>query len=128
MFLYDFGAGLKEADPLQRPPPLTTTSKAVGLGSGWGPGVGTGRGVAARPEGTSPRWRFPDPGVPAGGQPEARAGARGEDHGVQCGAGPRAGAGQCLLSGGRASPPAAPEVSPSPGGRVRRAGPGGGRP
>lgn len=28
--LYDFGAGLKEADPLQRPPPqLTATSKAV---------------------------------------------------------------------------------------------------
>ncbi|XP_059754515.1 laminin subunit alpha-5 isoform X2 [Balaenoptera ricei] len=29
VFLYDFGAGLKEADPLQRPPPLTTTSKAI---------------------------------------------------------------------------------------------------
>eukprot|EP00069_Balaena_mysticetus_P009618 bmy_20338T0 len=29
VFLYDFGAGLKEADPLQRPPPLTATSKAI---------------------------------------------------------------------------------------------------
>ena len=34
VLLYDFGAGLKEANPLQQPPPqLTATSKAVRLGS-----------------------------------------------------------------------------------------------
>ena len=34
VLLYDFGADLKEADPLQQPPPqLTATSKAVRLGS-----------------------------------------------------------------------------------------------
>lgn len=54
--------------------------------------------------------RLPGPGVPAAEQPKARAGARGEGHGIQRGGGQHAGAGRCLLPGGGAAHPATPEV------------------
>lgn len=53
LLLYNFGSGLREAIPMQPPPPLTAASKAVGRGWGGPPGAG-GRGSTALPEAPAP--------------------------------------------------------------------------